>query len=278
MADFPVALTNAVDGVPGVGTEILAKHLNNLEAKVGIDASAVTTSLDYLLKNPASISPGHKHSNLWTPNGSTSRLISDAYGVKILNDITGIGIYSSIGYAPYLPFLVQVNPYTGLGLLFAAMGDNNLGPALLLAKSRSTDGNTPAIVQNGDQLFQIAAIADDGSGTQLVTAAYIEVDVDGVPGVNSVPGKITFNTATGGVIHERVVINNLGQVGVNFSTPTISDGIGLHIGGKILRIGGSKTPATAGATGNQGEICWDSGFIYVAVNTNTWKRAAIATW
>lgn len=45
MADFPTALTNAVDG----STDVLAKHLNNLEAKVGIDSSAVTTSHDYKL-------------------------------------------------------------------------------------------------------------------------------------------------------------------------------------------------------------------------------------
>jgi hypothetical protein len=54
---FPTALTNAVDGV----TEIIAAHLNNLEAKVGIDNSAVATSLDYLLRNPASVNPGHLH-------------------------------------------------------------------------------------------------------------------------------------------------------------------------------------------------------------------------
>jgi hypothetical protein len=54
---FPTSLTNAVDGV----TEVVAAHLNNLEAKVGIDGSAVTTSLDYLLQNSASVDPGHKH-------------------------------------------------------------------------------------------------------------------------------------------------------------------------------------------------------------------------
>jgi hypothetical protein len=43
MADFPIDLTNATDNV----TDVLAKHLNNLEAKVGVDNSAVTTSLDY---------------------------------------------------------------------------------------------------------------------------------------------------------------------------------------------------------------------------------------
>lgn len=43
MADFPTAKTNAVDNV----TDVLAKHINNLESKVGIDGSADTSSLDY---------------------------------------------------------------------------------------------------------------------------------------------------------------------------------------------------------------------------------------
>lgn len=42
---FPTSLSNITDGA----TEILAAHINNLEAKVGIDASAVTTSHDYKL-------------------------------------------------------------------------------------------------------------------------------------------------------------------------------------------------------------------------------------
>lgn len=39
-----------------------------------------------------------------------------------------------------------------------------------------------------------------------------------------------------------------------------------------------KTPASAAAAGTAGTITWDSGFIYVCVATNTWKRIAIATW
>jgi hypothetical protein len=37
-------------------------------------------------------------------------------------------------------------------------------------------------------------------------------------------------------------------------------------------------PATAGATGTAGDIRYDADYIYVATATNTWKRAAIATW
>lgn len=56
--------TDKVDDV----TTIEASDVNNLQdevtalkTKVGIDASAVTSTIDYKLKNTASIDPGHKH-------------------------------------------------------------------------------------------------------------------------------------------------------------------------------------------------------------------------
>jgi hypothetical protein len=41
---------------------------------------------------------------------------------------------------------------------------------------------------------------------------------------------------------------------------------------------GSSPPATAASTGLAGTITWDSGFIYVCIAANTWKRIAIVTW
>lgn len=52
----------------------------------------------------------------------------------------------------------------------------------------------------------------------------------------------------------------------------------LRTAGDTLRIDNARTPATAGAAGNAGDICWDANYIYVCVAANTWKRAAIATW
>ena len=40
----------------------------------------------------------------------------------------------------------------------------------------------------------------------------------------------------------------------------------------------SQTPASANATGTEGTIAWDPNYIYVCVTTDTWKRAALATW
>jgi len=52
----------------------------------------------------------------------------------------------------------------------------------------------------------------------------------------------------------------------------------LSSSGNTIRVGTAKTPASATDTGNAGEICWDSSYIYVCVATNTWKRTALSTW
>ena len=44
------------------------------------------------------------------------------------------------------------------------------------------------------------------------------------------------------------------------------------------RIATSAAPATATSTGTAGEIRYDSGYVYICVATNTWKRAALTTW
>lgn len=61
-------------------------------------------------------------------------------------------------------------------------------------------------------------------------------------------------------------------------TSTDSGGALLQINGNRIRIATAKTPASATDTGVAGEVCWDSGYIYVCTATNTWKRAALATW
>lgn len=38
------------------------------------------------------------------------------------------------------------------------------------------------------------------------------------------------------------------------------------------------TPASATASGVAGHVTWDASYIYVCTATNTWKRAALATW
>lgn len=40
----------------------------------------------------------------------------------------------------------------------------------------------------------------------------------------------------------------------------------------------NSTPATSGATGNPGEIRWDTSYLYICTAANTWKRIALSSF
>jgi hypothetical protein len=65
-----------------------------------------------------------------------------------------------------------------------------------------------------------------------------------------------------------------GNVGINTTTSTAK----LDINSDVVRLRVSKTPSSATDAGNQGDICWDSNYIYVCVSSNTWVRATLSTW
>jgi hypothetical protein len=72
-----------------------------------------------------------------------------------------------------------------------------------------------------------------------------------------------------------IQINDSGYVGINHPGTITAP---LDIVGNHIRIQTARTPASAGAAGNAGDICWDSSYIYCCTASNTWKRVAISTW
>ena len=65
-----------------------------------------------------------------------------------------------------------------------------------------------------------------------------------------------------------------GNVGIGTTSPSAL----LDVNSNTVRVRTARTPASATAAGNAGDICWDANYIYVCVATNTWKRTAISTW
>lgn len=58
--DFPDVSCGTTDN-PADRFNDIQDAIEAIETKVGVDDSAVVTTIDYLLKNPASVDPGHKH-------------------------------------------------------------------------------------------------------------------------------------------------------------------------------------------------------------------------
>jgi hypothetical protein len=147
-----------------------------------------------------------------------------------------------IGGASTYPVL-QVTGYGdgSIGANAAAMGINGFLPSgaggyFAFNRSNSATVGTNATVVNGDQIGRIVWSGADG--TNYIRAAQISVEVDGVPGTNSMPGRLIFATTASGQTSStgRMVITGEGIVGIGTTNPVT--GTRLNIGSTYLSAGG----------------------------------------
>lgn len=91
-------------------------------------------------------------------------------------------------------------------------------------------------------------------------------------------GQWHFATTGASGFGVRFFIDSDGKIGLNTTSPTVSGTGKLHSAGDTARItDASRTPANSAAAGNDGEICYDSNYIYVHTG-GSWRRTAIATF
>ena len=96
-----------------------------------------------------------------------------------------------------------------------------LGPRLSLAKSRGSTSGSATIVQDGDEIGQIMFKGADGTDADSTGAAII-AKVNGTPGVNDMPGALTFLTTNDGTNSptERLRITSDGKLGHGTASPS----------------------------------------------------------
>jgi hypothetical protein len=115
----------------------------------------------------------------------------------------------------------------------------------------ATDGNT----------FSLSESAASGDVVEWVGIRYPQAHVS-LSGV----GSNRLLTSDGSTT------NIVGQSGLLFDEST------FDISANTLRLRSSRTPASALASGNAGDVCWDSNYLYICVSSNTWKRSSLSSW
>ena len=104
------------------------------------------------------------------------------------------------------------------------------------------------------------------------------------PESNSFGGNLVLGTSNAGSYNDVVISSGSffanAEVarfhGNTLNSGTFTVGVTTSVANLIVATG--TAPATASSAGTKGQIAYDTGFIYVCTATNTWKRAALATW
>jgi predicted NAD-dependent protein-ADP-ribosyltransferase YbiA (DUF1768 family) len=104
------------------------------------------------------------------------------------------------------------------------------GSFLTFSKSRSGVIGTETIVQSDDNLMTLRAYGSDG--VTPIQAAQIRAEVDGTPGVNDMPGRLTFSTTADGASSttERIRITSAGKTGFATAAPAAT----VHVAGDTI--------------------------------------------
>jgi len=128
---------------------------------------------------------------------------------------------------------------------------------------------------NGSSAWNSLSYASNPTGNSYTlptatTSILGGVKIDGTSITINGSGVITANNT---YTLPQAGISSLGVLGgvkVDGSTITINNG--------VISSGLISAPATATSVGIQGQIAYDSTYVYVCIATNTWKRAALSTW
>ena len=154
--------------------------------------------------------------NYWSPNGS-----------NIYNNNAGnVGIGTSAPIAKLS--IAGIDQYSAQTAI-QNFANNTTEPRVSLLKSRGATIGTNVIVQQNDITGRIFGWGADGAS--YWPTGSIEFAVDGIPGVNDMPGRIAFYTTPDGsqISSERMRITQTGNVGIGTTSP----GTSLEVYGAI---------------------------------------------
>jgi len=136
-----------------------------------------------------------------------------------------------------------------VGLTTVLNRNDSNGVRVILGKSRGTTvGSTTALV-NGDSIGQIIFAGADGTTLDPI-AAQILVQVDGTPGTNDMPGRISISTTADGASSptERVRVNSSGLTTVGFTAAT-GTALSTTVAAKLYSSNTTYTDGTTAASG-----------------------------
>lgn len=147
-------------------------------------------------------------------------------------------------------------------------------------------GATATVVTIGGSMILLGATLQMADVSHVVNAAdtqtkygfaapqVYEVNIAGVPSINAGAGVTLYAVGSAKLVTTPTGVSVTGIASVAGDVVATGD-----VQGDTMSVSGMNTaPASATATGTVGEIRWTAGHVYLCTATNTWVRAALATF
>jgi hypothetical protein len=214
---------------------------------------------------------------------------SDTWGTKWNTNSDLIdGVFAAAGSGTSVGLNVGTGKTLTLGGTLTNSAGTANGVAYLNGSKALTSGS--ALVFDGTNLGVGGAPANRfdvvGDQNSSLTSRVVNVNAGGSAGSRlrlentSAPWDISNSRANSAALTfensgtERMRLDSSGNLGIGTSSPTAV----LDVNADKMRLRTAKTPSSATDTGNAGDICWDSSYLYICTATNTWRRIAHASW
>jgi len=247
-------------------------------SEIGFFENDTTTRLGEIQYRQDHVNFRHRVGDIRFCSGGSSEMMRiDSSGRLLLGTTATTG--ASFGSTPLAIFESSTtNNYGRLGLIYN--GDDAHASALTFGKSRGTSDGSNTVVQADDQIGSLFFQGADGTDKESRAAA-IMAFVDGTPGSNDMPGRLTFLTTADGAASptERMRIDSSGRVLLGTTTEGEGDADNLTIAdsghcGISIRSGTSSngfimfSDGTSGADEYRGYIAYRHGTNVLDFATN----------
>ena len=211
---FPTTLDN-LDPTRGTANQALnspshvTHHTNEddaieaLQAKVGINSSAVTTSLDYLLKNASSANPGHTHT---AAQGATDKTFPTGpiVGTTDTQTLSGKTLNSPVINTP----TGDVATITGIQTLTNKTLTDPVIATIVNTGTLTLPTSTDTLVGKAttDTLTNKSIIPKIVSATSITTSVAINADITDIHVVTAQAEAILYSNPTGTLVQGQKLI------------------------------------------------------------------------
>lgn len=220
-------------------------------------------------------------SDIFTLWGTTSN--SDRLGGKTVDEFVTVA-------NPGVNGQLSVNTPQGIVIDTVTTIKNNSGNAEI---TNLTDSGQTFVAQlKGVTVYNVASFGFKGDSNRaaiLPTDSNTEVTDIGSSGRPFAHGNITVMTSNTSTVKTTLNAQSILVYSPNGEATTIGtqanpfDNVyayNMHaidgISGPLLA--NTTAPAHANSTGTQGQVAFDSTYIYVCIANNTWKRSTLSTW